>query len=374
MAHRPKSKHKKTSPRSRYAKRSSIAPFDPVGLIRPTALPREKIAPAKEDIAPEPLKKQTTPILEGKVKQTTTLRKKATSQDSTVILIYQDEDQKFLASPQIISGKRHEPIKFTFKDFDGYNFIRVDGFTRDFVLPYAAITFTYRKKDAGNIWIFCQDIDDRHFLQKPTFVKGKVGEAFTLSAPAIRNYTLLRARGLTSGIFTYDQQVVTYFYRRDVWKEVEYTPRYLRFKTAVQSLDAPDGHLTEVVLAPGTVWQTFETITTDNEQRWYCLGGNLWVKYDIEAMELLDKKPTTLKPPASDLKLPNTITLQHNAMIDFIPEGQLVLYDKPFGQKIGTISDGQIVNLTGRIRIDGMLWFEVNGLGWTIREYLDLDP
>ena len=374
MTHRSRSsKNKKTQPRSRYAKRSSIAPFDPIGLIRPTDLPSEKIAPVKEDIAPEPLKKQTTPILE-EVKKTTALRKKTTSQDSTVILIYQDEDQKFLASPQIISGKRHEPIKFTFKDFDGYNFIRVDGFTREFVLPYAAITFTYRKKDAGNIWIFCQDIDDHHFLQKPTFVKGKVGENFSLSAPAIRNYTLLRARGLTSGVFTYDQHVVTYFYRRDVWKDVEYAPRYLKFKTAVQSLDAPDGHLTEVILAPGTVWQTFETIITDNDQRWYCLGGNLWVKYDSELMELLDQRPNTLKPPASDLKLPNTITLQHNAMIDFIPDGQLVLYDKPFGQKIGTIPDGQIVNLTGRIRVDGMLWFEVNGLGWTIREYLDLDP
>ena len=135
--------------------------------------------------------------------------------------------------------------------------------------------------------------------------------------------------------------------------------------------------MTDVILAKGTIWQTFETITTDNEQRWYCLGGSIWVKYDSELMTLLERNPQTFtanKNVVTESELPTSITLQHNAMIDFIPHGELVLYDKPFGKKAATVKNGQIVTLTDRIRVDGMQWFEVNGLGWTIREYLNLDP
>ena len=366
--------------RSRFAKRSKIeiAPIKEALLEEQPEIEIEKTAPAQQPIAPAPpLKKEAEIVLDQKQAVTTKneLKKKATTQDSTVILLFQDEDKKFLASPQIISGKRHEPIKFRFKDFEGYNLIQVDGFTSDFVLPYAAITFTYRKKDAGNIWIFCQDIDDRRFLQKPTFIKGKVGDEFSLSSPASRNYTLLRARGLTPGIFTYDQQAVTYFYRRDSWKDVDYTPHYLKFKQSLPCLDAPDGQVTDVILAKNTIWQTFETIITTNDQRWYCLGGSIWIKYDAELMTMLDKKPAVISEHDTlEIDLPHSIDLRHNAMIDFIPDGELVLYDKPFGQKVGLIKNGQIVTLTGRIRVEGMLWFEVNGLGWTIREYLNLDP
>ena len=203
-------------------------------------------------------------------------------------MLFQDEDKKFLASPQIISGKRHEPIKFRFKDFEGYNLIQVDGFTSDFVLPYAAITFTYRKKMLVIFGSFVK-ISMIAVFTKPTFIKGKVGDEFSLSSPAIRNYTLLRARGLTHGIFTYDQQAVTYFYRRDSWKDVDYTPHYLKFKQSLPCLDAPDGQVTDVILAKNTIWQTFETIITTNDQRWYCLGGSIWIKYDAELMTMLDK-------------------------------------------------------------------------------------
>ena len=65
---------------------------------------------------------------------------------------------------------------------------------------------------------------------KPTFIKGKVGDEFSLSSPAIRNYTLYGLVVLTHGIFTYDQQAVTYFYRRDSWKDVDYTPHYLKIQ------------------------------------------------------------------------------------------------------------------------------------------------
>lgn len=376
----PRSKKKKH--RSRFAKRNHVSSVtslkDALVDEAEVEVEVEKSAPVQPDIAPAPpLKKETEVVLDKEIAAKTELKKKADSQDSTVILIYQDEKEHFLTSPQIISGKRLEPIKFRFKDFEGYDLIRVDGFTSEFVLPYAAITFTYRKKDAGNIWVFCQDIDDRHFLQKPVFVKGKIGEEFSLSAPAVRNYTLLRARGVTHGTFTYEQQAVTYFYRRDNWKNVDYTPHFLQFKESLPCLDAPDGQVTDVILAKGTIWQTFETITTDNEQRWYCLGGSIWVKYDSELMTLLERNPQTFtanKNVVTESELPTSITLQHNAMIDFIPHGELVLYDKPFGKKAATVKNGQIVTLTGRIRVDGMQWFEVNGLGWTIREYLNLDP
>ena len=103
--------------RSRFAKRSKIeiAPIKEALLEEQPEIEIEKTAPAQQPIAPAPpLKKEAEIVLDQKQAVTTKneLKKKATTQDSTVILLFQDEDKKFLASPQIISGKRHEPIKF----------------------------------------------------------------------------------------------------------------------------------------------------------------------------------------------------------------------------------------------------------------------
>ena len=96
--------------------------------------------------------------------------------DSTIIIIYQDENHNALRSPEIISGNRGDKLNVTFKEFENFDLIKITGFTSVFSMAYGAITLTYRKKNAGLVWIFCQDMDDRHFLQKPVFIRGGLND------------------------------------------------------------------------------------------------------------------------------------------------------------------------------------------------------
>ena len=57
-----------------------------------------------------------------------------------------------------------------------------------------------------------------------------------------------------------------------------------------------------MILAKNTIWQTFETIITTNDQRWYCLGGSIWIKYDAELMTMLDKKPAVISEHDTPLR------------------------------------------------------------------------
>ena len=95
--------------RSRFAKRSKNRnSSNQRSIARGTTRDRDrKTAPAQQPIAPAPPLKRSRDRIRPKQAVTTKneLKKKATTQDSTVILLFQDEDKKFLASPQIISGK-----------------------------------------------------------------------------------------------------------------------------------------------------------------------------------------------------------------------------------------------------------------------------
>ena len=61
------------------------------------------------------------------------------------------------------------------------------------------------------------------------------------------------------------------------------------------------------------------------------------------------------------------------AIIDFVPNKKLTLYNRPFGEPVDSIEDGSIVTITEREGGREMQWFKVDDRGWTIRQYLDFD-
>lgn len=299
------------------------------------------------------------------------LKKASTHQDSTIIIIYQDENHNSLSSPQIISGKRGEAINFKFKEFDHYDLININGFTSVFVEPYGSITLTYRRQSGANIWLFSQDIDDLHMLGKPRFVSGKVEEKYSLTPPDFIGYNLLRAEGNVKGNFTDKQQVVTYYYRDATWKEVDFNVKYLKMKVSQPGYDAPKGNDTYVTLAEGTVWQVFESVHLTNGERWHCLGGNLWIQEDYDKVQFVDSLPQYSVASTEGYQF--SINLNVQAIVDFVPGKKLTLYDRPFGNPVDSIEDGSIVTITERQGGREMQWFNLDGRGWTIRQYLDLD-
>lgn len=298
--------------------------------------------------------------------------KKALSKpDSTIIIIYQDENHQSLSSPQIISGKRGETINVKFKEFNHFDLIHIEGFTSVFVEPYGSMTLTYRRQSGANIWLFSKDIDDSHMLGKPRFVSGKVDEKYALTPPNFLGYNLLRAQGPVNGNFNDKQQVVTYYYRDATWKEVDFDVKYLKMKISQPGFDAPRGNDTFITLAKDTVWQVFETVQLVSGERWHCLGGNLWVEEDYDKVRFVDSLPQYQLDNNSEKQF--TIDLNFQAIIDFVPGKKLTLYDRPFGNPVDSIKDGSIVTITEREGGRDMQWFKIDDRGWTIRQYLDFD-
>ncbi|KRM52632.1 MucBP domain-containing protein [Ligilactobacillus araffinosus] len=299
------------------------------------------------------------------------VKKTSTRPDSTIIIIYQDENRHSLSSPQIISGKRGEAINVKFKEFEHFDLIHIDGFTSVFVEPYGSMTLTYRRQSGANIWLFSQDIDDLHMLGKPRFVSGKVDEKYSLTPPNFIGYNLLRAEGPVNGNFNEKQQVVTYYYRDASWKEVDFNVKYLKMQVSQPGYDAPHGNNTYITLAKDTVWQVFETVQLTSGERWHCLGGNLWIQEDYDKVRFVDSLPQYQIEDNSTK--PFTIDLNFQAIIDFVPNKKLTLYNRPFGEPIDSIEDGSIVTITEREGGREMQWFKVDDRGWTIRQYLDFD-
>lgn len=298
--------------------------------------------------------------------------KKALSKpDSTIIIIYQDENHHSLSSPQIISGKRGEAINVKFKEFNHFDLIHIEGFTSVFVEPYGSMILTYRRQSGANIWLFSKDIDDSHMLGKPRFVSGKVDEKYNLTPPNFLGYNLLRAQGPVNGNFNDKQQVVTYYYRDATWKNVDFDIKYLKMKVSQPGFDAPRGNDTFITLAKDTVWQVFETVQLVSGERWHCLGGNLWVGEDYDKVRFVDALPQYQVTDNSEKNF--AINLNFQAIIDFVPGKELTLYDRPFGNPIDSIKDGSIVTITEREGGRDMQWFKIDDRGWTIRQYLDFD-
>ena len=298
--------------------------------------------------------------------------------NATLIIIYQDDRGQSLTTPQIISGYIGEELHLRFKEFPNYDLINISGFTSAFVDQYGSITLTYRKHQGADVWLFSQDIDKQKLLMRPVFIRGDFGERFELNAPTIPDYSLQKAVGPTRGVFSDKQQLVTYYYRKSRWKIVDHNAHYLRINSYCLSYTEPEGHDISVTLAPDTIWQTFESIQLINNDWWYNIGGNAWVKFDEQRMELLENNPYTLSDtlkiaPIQDdpeLSIPEPVKLSVTAEINFVPNQKLALYDRPFGKKINEIENGKTVLITARNRVGRMLWFEVDGLGWTIWEYL----
>lgn len=331
------------------------------GRKRPTRTPKTPVSKHKHERATTAL--QAT--------QPTSVQR----QNATIIITYTDETGTRLCPPQIIVGTIGQPLHVKFNEFTDYDLVKITGFTSLFVDRYGAIKLTYRKRDAAVIWVIARDIDDHHALAAPKFVRGQLGKPYSLVAPSIDGYRLMQAVGPTNGILGQKQQQVTYYFRKAEWQNVSYRVSYLLMHDFCTTAADPAGRKLPITLAKGSVWQTFISIQLQDNSWWHCLGGDIWVQ-ETSQVERFTKRPDA---PLGELKndpsaeVP-TIPIHHPARIDYVPGEELTLYDRPFGKACDHIADGTNVTLTGRLRQSHMVWFCVDNRGWTIRQYLNLDP
>lgn len=297
-------------------------------------------------------------------------QKNITRQNALLLIVYQDIHNKLLFPSQIISGQLGEKLRMQFKVFPDYNLVRINGFTSYFASRYGIITLTYNKKDAGVIWILCRDIDTNFFLSDPYLIRGKVKEPFELYSPTLAGYNLIRVKGNLRGNFSYDQKFVTFYYRQSSWKDVRKVENYLKILGPLASYEQPQGKELNISFALNTVWRTFSSITMENGDLWYCLGGAIWIKFDPQKVVYSNKRAeSTLLPAKASVEI-NNFKESREALVDFIPNGKVAAYDSPFGQKIGLFADKTKVVVTAQAINDGVTWFKLRQGAWIPRQYL----
>lgn len=292
-------------------------------------------------------------------------------QNATMIVNYKTDDNQELKPPMIIVGVIGQVLALKIDDIPDYDLIKISGLTTHFIKKYASITIFYQKKPGQPLWVLCYDADSGQQLLPPHFERGKLGAAFNIAAPKIDGFRLKEIAGNQVGTFTNAQQKVVFLYRHHNWETVSYATRYLIANDFCETFQTIDGKRLKLTLAKGSVWQTYTTVTLIDGRIWHCLGGSVWVLQSDKLTVAKTRPKRQLATPQS--KLPSAIPLHHPAVIDYVPGEELTLYSRPFGKATGKLAHGTEVFVTARIRVDHMLWFKVNDVGWVLRQYLNLD-
>ncbi|KRM91899.1 MucBP domain-containing protein [Liquorilactobacillus cacaonum] len=291
-------------------------------------------------------------------------------QDAILLILYVDDKENELTSPQIISGHLGEKINYRIKTIENFDLINFKGFTKTYSSPYAILKLTFAKKISGSIWTFTRDIDTNELLESPKLSKGYLGDAYQLYSPTISEYSLVNVTGLIRGIRSLETSTVTFFYRRQTWLTYETSCIYLKMLSTVFVYDFPDGKQINIKLSPQTIWKTFRTITTSADFTWYCIGGSMWVCFDESQMSIF-KKPDTID--SLDIKDKDSISnLENhtNATIDYIEGRSVNLYDFPFGKISSSISHGVMVQTKQRYISDEVTWYKLASGLWIPEQYL----
>lgn len=295
----------------------------------------------------------------------------AKTQEAKILIIYQNEKKQALRSPDILRGHIGDSIHYHFPRIKDYELVNITGLSKTFIHPYAVVVLTYTQKIAGNIWLFCRNIDTSLSLAPLKLLDGYLGEPYYLSPPTIANYSPISSEGPTSGHFKEEQQVVTYFYRRSNYEIITKTIFFLTFKEDTIAYYAPEGKKTHVVIPKGSVWQTFKSIKLTNGQWWHFLGGALWVLQTKSNLTRSTSRVTENPyPNPKDTEYDFSAKSKLLAQIDFVPESKLDLYAYPFGPAIKEISNGDIVSIINKEIADGVEWFELDDGTWITGTYL----
>ncbi|WP_281164362.1 MucBP domain-containing protein [Liquorilactobacillus sicerae] len=297
--------------------------------------------------------------------EVTALQMQHSTQDALVLIIYQDDYQREIARPQLISGKLGEKVNFKLHPLPNYDLINIHGFSQLFFSKYAIMVFVYRKQDGAPIFVNFIDFEENFQLHKPLFLRGKIGEAFQVYPPEFDDYKLVSVTGKIKGFYTSNIQVTTIFYQKKDWQAVEMLTAFLKIKKYTPAFKHVEDHRSFLNLHPKTTWKVFKRLLKDNQEIWLNLGS-FWVKYQKDQMVLETEMLSTVKLPQK-AKL---IAIDQTAKINFVANKKVSFFDAPNGNLIGRINDGQQVTTSAKVFIDKTYWYKLISYGWIPGYYL----
>ena len=133
--------------------------------------------------------------------------------------VYVDEAGVELANAENISGVENAglPYTTTAKTIAHYELISMPANASGVITSSPqTVTYTYRRKNGGNIKVFYVDEESGEDLVSPKVIDGagKLGLSYTADVETIENLDLISMPANASGVFTEDEQTVVYVYRR----------------------------------------------------------------------------------------------------------------------------------------------------------------
>ena len=133
--------------------------------------------------------------------------------------VYVDEAGVELANAENISGVENAglPYTTTAKTIAHYELISMPANASGVITSSPqTVTYTYRRKNGGNVKVFYVDEESGEDLVSPKVIDGagKLGLNYTTDVETIENLDLISMPANASGVFTEDEQTVVYVYRR----------------------------------------------------------------------------------------------------------------------------------------------------------------
>ena len=133
--------------------------------------------------------------------------------------VYVDEAGVELANAENISGVENAglPYTTTAKAIAHYDLISMPANASGVITSSPqTVTYTYRRKNGGNVKVFYVDEESGEDLVSPKVIDGagKLGLSYTTDVETIENLDLISMPANASGVFTEDEQTVVYVYRR----------------------------------------------------------------------------------------------------------------------------------------------------------------
>lgn len=228
-------------------------------------------------------------------------------------------------------------------------------------------------KTGNPVWVYYIDIDSGDNIIVPQLLRGLEGCKYHVDKKEFPHYRFVKTVGMADGTFDMQRRDVKLYYRKQSWQNVEDVHLYLHLDKTTQVYDTVNGISVHDPLPAGIVVKAFRRVNTEDGDTWYELGAGQWAKY--ENMRVVQN-------PFANETIPSKLTDQLTIMplkgvqgtIDYLPNKEVDIFDAPYGKKIGTVPDGQRVNISGQLNDNGEItWYQIGDKQFITGNYVIVD-
>ncbi|GHP14748.1 hypothetical protein YK48G_21730 [Lentilactobacillus fungorum] len=288
---------------------------------------------------------------------------------SQVVIFYLDENDHEIRPADILNGVSGERIDFRFPSFDQYYVTAIDDFTSHFEDDDQEITVHYELKQGKPVFVNTIDTDTGAVLNSIKVLTNKLGTNYEATPPTIPNYRLISRLGQSLGSFSNRIQHIVFAYRKADWQTVQAVEYYVKLTAHHDVFDAPNGTPLRTGLPQNLVIKIFGRVTTTDGQDWLNIGGFEW----IQNKQLQPSDPPT-HPVAGLITKTSRNPVRLFGTISFIPGQTIATYRKPYGDQVGTLTDGSRISIVATIVDDqNLIWYELPDHSVLPRNYVNVD-